>query len=55
VSDDKKRPYERPTLEGKEMFGAEGLGATCCKVTIATCSAAQKTGMGKGSRSSVLS
>jgi hypothetical protein len=55
MSQEPKRPYERPTLEAKEIFGAEGVAATCCKATTATCSGAAKTGTNKGARTSSVS
>ncbi len=48
-----KRPYEKPTLEASSIFGADTT--TCCRVTTATCSAGQRTTMGKGQRASVTS
>jgi hypothetical protein len=48
-----KRPYEKPTLEPSSIFGADTT--TCCRATNATCSAAQRTSMGKGSRTSSTS
>ena len=50
-----KRPYERPTLEPKDIFGAEATTASCCKVTNATCSAGQRTSFGKATRTSTAS
>lgn len=34
----KKRPYERPTLEGASVFGAEAMTGSCCRNTVAACS-----------------
>ena len=55
MSEQPKQPYERPTLDAKEIFGAEGVAATCCKTTLATCSVAARTAMGKGARTSTVS
>jgi hypothetical protein len=55
MSPSTKRPYERPTLQGKEMFGAEGTTGSCCKTTISTCSTATKSGLGKSVRTSTTS
>lgn len=56
MSPSPKRPYERPTLQGKEMFGAEGTtGGACCKTTTATCSNATRSGLGKVNRASSTS
>jgi len=48
-----KRPYEKPTLEPSSIFGADTT--TCRRATNGTCSAAQRTNMGKGSRASTTS
>jgi hypothetical protein len=48
-----KRPYEKPTLEPSSIFGADTT--TCCRATTGTCSTAQRTSMGKGSRTSTTS
>jgi len=48
-----KRPYEKPTLEPSSIFGPHTT--TCCRVTNGTCSNAQRTSMGKGSRTSTTS
>lgn len=40
-----KRPYERPTLTPKDLFGAEALATACCR--DAGCSNAVKTPLGK--------
>ena len=33
-----KRPYERPTLDGMDLFGAEASAGACCRATTTTCS-----------------
>ena len=33
-----KRPYEKPTLEGSSVFGAEAMTGSCCRTTNSTCS-----------------
>ena len=48
-----KRPYEKPTLEPSSIFGADTT--TCCRATTGSCSTAQRTSMGKGSRTSSTS
>lgn len=45
MSGTRKRPYERPTLEPKDIFGAEVLATACCR--DATCPAAVRTPLGK--------
>lgn len=53
MSDAKKKPYERPTLDAKEMFGAEAV-ASCCKVTVGAC-ASVRSGLGKSTNTSTTS
>ena len=53
MANETKRPYEKPTLEPSSIFGADTT--TCCRVSNGTCSAAQRTSMGKGSRASTTS
>ena len=55
MSERVKRPYERPTLEAREIFGAEAVSASCCKVTNATCSVGLRTSLGKTTRASSTS
>lgn len=55
MSERVKRPYERPTLEARDIFGAEAVTASCCKVTNATCSSGQRSTWGKATRSSSTS
>jgi hypothetical protein len=38
----RKRPYERPTLEGSSIFGAEAMTGSCCRTSNATCSFAAR-------------
>jgi hypothetical protein len=38
MDDRPKRPYERPTLEGASVFGAEAMSGSCCRTTNSTCS-----------------
>lgn len=40
-----KRPYERPTLDPKDIFGAEVLATACCRGTA--CPTGVKTPLGK--------
>lgn len=55
MSERVKRPYERPTLEAREIFGAEAISASCCKTTNATCSAGLRSSLGKATRTSATS
>ena len=55
MSERVKRPYERPTLQARDIFGAEATTASCCKVTNATCSNAMRTSLGKATRTSSTS
>jgi hypothetical protein len=55
VSERVKRPYERPTLEAREIFGAEAVSASCCKVTNPTCRQGLRTSLGKSTRTSATS
>ena len=51
----KKKSYEKPTLKGVDMLEAGAGVTTCCKVTAATCKAAQRTPRGKSSNTSAVS
>jgi hypothetical protein len=42
AEDQGKRPYERPTLEGSSVFGAEAMTGSCCRATPGTCSNATR-------------
>ena len=53
ATEDKRRPYEKPTLEPSSIFGADTT--TCCRATNGTCSASQRVGLGKGQRASATS
>ena len=53
MANETKRPYEKPMLEPSSIFGADTT--TCCRATNGTCSTAQRTSMGKGSRTSTTS
>ncbi|MBI2206207.1 MAG: hypothetical protein HYU41_20430 [Candidatus Rokubacteria bacterium] len=55
MSGETKRPYERPTLEAKDVFGAEAVTGTCCKFTNATCSTTARSMAGKANRGSSAS
>ena len=42
MSERPKRPYQRPTLEGASVFGAEALSGSCCRSSTSTCSNAAR-------------
>lgn len=42
MSNDTKRPYERPELVASSIFGAEATSAGCCRST--TCNISSRTG-----------
>jgi hypothetical protein len=37
-----KRPYQRPTLEGASVFGAEAMAGSCCRTSPGACSNATR-------------
>jgi hypothetical protein len=49
----KKKKYEKPEVKGEKLFQAGA--ATCCKVTIFTCTVALRGSRGKGQRTSTTS
>jgi hypothetical protein len=53
MASQEKRPYEKPTLEPSSIFGADTT--TCCRTTNGTCSTAQRSTFGKGTRVSTTS
>jgi hypothetical protein len=53
ATEDKRRPYEKPTLEPSSIFGADTT--TCCRATNGTCSVSQRVSLGKGQRASTTS
>lgn len=42
MAEPEKRPYEKPTLEGSSVFGAEAMTGSCCRTTNSTCSASAR-------------
>jgi hypothetical protein len=42
MDDRPKRPYQRPTLEGASVFGAEAMSGSCCRTGPGTCSNAAR-------------